>query len=221
MNEVKALNVELCQIKASNDEAMTIEGYASVFGNVDSYGDVIEKGAFAKTLEAHKAAGTMPKMLKQHDAFSAFPIGKWTSMEEDHIGLKVTGKLFNTNDGRDAYEVLKEGGIDGLSIGFRPTEFVMRSKPEDPKRVLKSVDLLEVSVVTFPANGKARVLSVKSAGDIESIRDLETALAERGFSQAEAKAICSKFESKADVEARQAQKELLEALQAFKNTLKS
>lgn len=221
MNEVKALDASLCQIKATDDDAMTIEGYASVFGNVDSYGDVVAPGAFTKTLAAHAEAKTMPKMLKQHDAFNAFPIGKWEEMEEDHIGLRVKGRLFNTTDGRDAYEVLKQGGIDGLSIGFRPTEFVMRSKPDDPKRTLKSVDLMEVSVVTFPANGKARVLQVKSADEVMTIRDLEETLIERGYSRVEARSICARFESKAELEERNEVVKTLQEANALLNSLKS
>jgi hypothetical protein len=216
MNEIKALGTEACQLKFAADgqaeaDTMTIEGYASTFGNVDAYGDVVAPGAFAKTIAQHKTDGTMPKLLLQHDGFGALPVGKWTDMHEDSHGLYVKGKLFNTTAGRDTYEVLKQGGVDGLSIGFRPTEFAMRAKPEDPKRTLKSVDLMEVSVVTFPANGKARVLSVKSADQVMTIRDLETALEERGFSRAEARNICARFESKSELEERKAADELLRA----------
>lgn len=221
MNEVKSLAAELCQFKVAGDEdAMTIEGYASVFGNVDAYGDVVAAGAFLKTMQEHKEKGTMPKMLLQHDAFNSLPIGRWEEMHEDATGLYVKGKLFNTSAGRDTYEVLKEGGVDGLSIGFRPVEYAMRANPEDPKRTLKAVQLLEVSVVTFPANEKARVLQVKSADEVLTIRDLETLLEERGFSRAEARSICAKFESKAELDERKSIQELQEAVAALKSAFK-
>src|SRR5690606_865246 len=109
--------------------------------------------------------------------------------------LWVEGQLADTQRGRDAYALLKMSprpAINGMSIGFRATEWTMRSKPEEPRRTLKSVDLLEVSLVTFPANGKARVESVKGAEDIKTIRDFEDFLRDAGgFSNAQAKAIAS------------------------------
>lgn len=202
MNEVKAIAALASDLKMVDDGTMTLSGYGAVFGNVDSYGDVIAPGAFAKSLADHRTENTMPKMLLQHDAFGALPIGKWLDMSEDGYGLKVTGRLIDTSAGRDAYTALKEEVVDGLSIGFRPVEFTTRSKPEDPKRTLKTIDLLEVSIVTFPANGKARVLDVKTPDQIMTVRDLEEALRERGFSKSEALSIVSRFESKADIEAR-------------------
>ena len=78
------------QIRAVGEDG-TIEGYASVFGVVDTWDDIIAAGAFAATIAAHKAAGTMPAMLWQHD--SDDPIGVWTDMAEDAKGLRVKGKL--------------------------------------------------------------------------------------------------------------------------------
>lgn len=220
MNETKALAANLCEIK-TDDETMTIEGYGAVFGNVDSYGDVIAPGAFAKTLNDHLTGGSMPKMLLQHDAFNSLPIGKWTEMREDANGLYVKGRLIDTSAGRDAYTALKEGVVDGLSIGFRPIEFTRRAKPEEPKRTLKMVDLLEVSVVTFPANGKARVMNVKSADAIMTVRDLEEALEERGYSKSEARSIVSRFESKSELEERVRDENVLKAAQALIKTLRA
>lgn len=182
---------------AGEGDAMTIAGYGAVFGNVDSYGDVIAPGAFAASLAAHKSAGTMPQMLLEHGA-SPLPIGVWKSMAEDGHGLKVEGQFLDTGLGIDSWKAAKAGAITGLSIGFRPTEFQMRQKPEDPRRMLKSVDLVEVSLVGFPANGKARVNQVKAAAEIITIRDLEDALRESGFSKADALAVCSRFQAKAD-----------------------
>lgn len=179
---------EVKVISADDSVEMTFSGYGAVFGNVDSYGDVIAKGAFLKTLSDSRKSGTWPAMLSQHGgAFGEdmTPIGVWTEMREDDVGLYVEGKFAPTMKGKEAYELLKmkpRPAYAGLSIGFRPTEWVMRSKPEEPRRTLKSVDLLEVSLVTFPANPKARVTGVKSSFNP---REMEDALREAGLSRAD------------------------------------
>lgn len=195
---MERMNFGLHECKFAQDgEAMTIEGYGAVFGNVDAYGDVITPGAFAKSLAEHKQAGTMPQMLLEHGS-SPLPIGVWKSMSEDGHGLKVQGEFLTTALGVDSWKAAKAGAINGLSIGYRPTEFQMRQRPEDPRRLLKSVDLIEVSLVGRPANDKARVSQIKSAADIVTVRDLEEALRESGFSKSEAIAIARRFEAKAD-----------------------
>lgn len=185
-----------------DQDTKSFSGYGAVFGNVDSYGDVIAPGAFAKSLAQHKAEGSSPLMFLNHDAFGSLPIGKWTSLAEDGYGLKASGQLLDTTSGRDTYVALKAGAITGLSIGFRPIAWDMRSKPEDPRRTLKEVDLVEVSVVTLPANQKARVQAVKCLGEQMSARDLELLLRECGLSRAESIAVASQFDSKAEMEER-------------------
>ena len=183
---------------AGDGEAMSFTGYGAVFGNIDSYGDVIQPGAFADTLAYAKQKDQWPAMLLQHGGFMGAaddmtPIGIWTEMAEDGHGLKITGKLADTERGREAYTLLKmqpRPAITGLSIGFIPKEWSMRSKPEEPRRTLKKVDLLEVSLVTFPANDKARVEAVKSNSRFKTIREFESFLRdEGGFSNAAARAI--------------------------------
>ncbi len=185
---------------------MTFEGYGAVFGNVDSYGDVIQPGAFADTLAAAQKTGTWPAMLLQHGGWGMgsddmTPIGIWTGLSEDGVGLKVQGKFADTVRGREAYALLKmdpRPAIDGLSIGYIPKEWSQRSKPEEPRRTLKKVDLLEVSLVTFPANGKARVSSVKSLDEIASLADAEAFLREvGGLSKSQAVAFISRVKAAA------------------------
>lgn len=202
---IERLNAKLSSVDDA-DGKMTFRGYGAVFGNVDSYGDVISPGAFAKSLNQHATEGTQPLMFLNHDAFGSLPIGKWTNMVEDGFGLKVTGELLDTSMGKDTYTALKAGAITGLSIGFRPVEWSMRSKAEEPRRTLKSVDLVEVSVVTLPANQKARVLDVKNNLDEMTIRDLEELLRETGLSKAQAKTVASQFESKKYLEDQEAKK---------------
>jgi HK97 family phage prohead protease len=152
-------------------QAMSFTGYGAVFGNVDSYGDVIEAGAFSKFLADVKSGNQpWPAMLSQHggwqmSAEDITPIGVWTDFAEDGHGLKVTGQLADTPRGLEMYKLMKMSprpAIDGMSIGYIAKEWEPRSKPEDPKRKLKRIDLIEVSIVTRPANGKARVESVKN-----------------------------------------------------------
>lgn len=163
------------EIKLASDDfnAKTGEfaGYGAIFGNLDSYGDVIAKGAFKNTLREWEERGKLPPMLLQHggggfggSADDMLPVGQWLSMEENAKGLKVAGKLFalSTERGQYLYEGMKSGVLDGLSIGFRARKFTRGTKPTEPARTLEDIDLMEVSIVTFPANGKARVSNVKS-----------------------------------------------------------
>lgn len=169
-------------------DAGEFEGYASVFGNRDSYGDIVVAGAFAKSLLEHSEKGTMPKLFWQHDSW--LPIGSWLEMEEDDIGLKVRGRLnMEVQQGREAYALLKAGDIDGLSIGYR----VMKAEDDDAQdaKLLKELDLVEVSVVSLGANDRALVSSFKSirAEGLPSLPEFEAFLRDAGFSKKEATAI--------------------------------
>ncbi len=191
--------LQTLETKAAGDEPMTFSGYGAVFGNVDAYGDVIAPGAFADTLSTSRKSGIWPSMLSQHGGWGMTaddltPVGLWTELAEDGKGLKVTGKLADTPRGRELYELMKmkpRPAIDGLSIGYIPKEWTPRSKPEEPRRTLKKVDLIEISPVTFPANAKARVRSVKGADMTE--REFERWLMQdAGFSRSEARAIITR-----------------------------
>lgn len=177
-----------------DDEAGKVSGYGAMFGNTDSYGDVIERGAFAETLKEWRAKGKYPPMLLQHGggfgggADDMLPIGKWTHMEENSKGLKVEGQLFalGTERGQYIYEGLKSGVLDGLSIGFVAREVRFGEGKDEPARTLTDIDLWEVSIVTFPANDKARVTGVKNRIlTVDEIRDLEGVLREAGLSRAD------------------------------------
>lgn len=175
------------ELKAAGDDG-TVEGYGSVFGVRDDYDDVIARGAYVSSLAAHKAAGTMPAMLWQHDPST--PIGVWTEMVEDSKGLKIKGQLaLDTVKGKEAHALLKMGAINGLSIGFLAKQWAYDR--ETDVRTLTEIDLWEVSLVTFPANDKARVTGVKAAevAGIKTIRQAEQALRDAGFSADAAKAL--------------------------------
>lgn len=135
-------------------------GYASVFHHVDQQADAVLPGAFASCVERWRSTSETPKMLWQHDVTR--PIGRWEILEERPQGLYVEGRLFlELIQGREAYVLLKEGVIDGLSIGYT----IIRARRQKDHRVLEALDVREISLVTFPANDKARILDVKETHD--------------------------------------------------------
>ncbi|MGO6851604.1 HK97 family phage prohead protease [Rhizobium leguminosarum] len=171
--------------KAVGDEdSGEFEGYGSVFGVIDSYNEVVDKGAFADSL----AKNGLPKLLLQHSTWMVG--GIYLEAREDERGLYVKGQLnLKVNAAREAYELLKQGALTGLSIGFRTLEEEINR--ETGITHLKRVKLYEVSIVTFPANEAATISAVKSAPD--TIRDFEDFLRDAGkYSQQDAKLIASK-----------------------------
>ena len=168
------------------------EGYGSVFGVKDSYDEIVAAGAFAESLATHKSQCTLPALLWQHR--SGEPVGVYTGMHEDNIGLKVSGQLaLKTVRGSEAYELLKMKAISGLSIGFATREDSYDRVTGI--RTLKKVDLYEVSLVTFPANDTARVQGVKNIEFIEDLKSAEQYLREVGMSRTEAKAFIARVKS--------------------------
>jgi HK97 family phage prohead protease len=151
------------ELKLAGDkvEAGVIEGIASYFGGEpDSYGDLIAKGAYRKTLAEHAREGTMPVMLWGHDMRE--PIGRWTEAKEDERGLFVRGQLnLETDAGKRAHSHVKAGDIRGLSIGYSiyPDGYTYN---DDGTRTLKAIDLREISLVTIPAQRRAGITAVKS-----------------------------------------------------------
>jgi HK97 family phage prohead protease len=137
----------------------SVKGYASVFGGIDSYRDTIIKGAYAASIKAVASRG-LP-MLYQHNPDQV--IGRWTGLKEDDKGLIIEGVLTPEHSvANDVYASLKAGHVDGMSIGFSVPSGGA-SERSDGVRVLKKIDLKEVSIVTFPADHAARVDGVKAA----------------------------------------------------------
>lgn len=199
------------------------EGYGAVFGNEDAYGDVIVPGAFKKSLKDWRAQKRTPPMLLQHGSFfgpadDLVPIGVWDDLVEDEKGLYVKGRLLalDTDRGKSIYAAMQAGALDGLSIGYRAKEFSLGTKPGEPARTLKAIDLVEVSVVTFPANADARVESVKSGLSMTE-REFERFLRDAGFAREDAKTIVAHGWKalKREVEAQASQATLVAELQAL------
>ena len=184
------LSLADCEIKVAKDNG-TFEGYASVFGGNDSYNDTIEKGAFASTLDGRKR---MPLMLYGHNPGRV--IGKWLHLAEDSKGLHAKGEFTpGHSDAMNAYASMKHGAIDGLSIGFRIPDGGA-DKKEDGGRIIKTIDLVEISVVTMPADDAARIEIVKEDLEaIASMRDAELFLRDSGYSRATAQTLLSRVRS--------------------------
>lgn len=176
--ENKSLTLSLKAIE--DQESGIFEGYASTFGNIDHQDDIIKKGAFANSLKVRE-----PKVLLQHDMKR--PIGKVIDIREDDNGLYVKTQLaIKTIDGRDAFEHLKAGTLDRMSIGY----MVKQAEYDTDRgvRIIKEAELYEFSLVTIPVNDEAKVTGVKNAIP-ETPREFEKFLRDNGYSQKAAKAI--------------------------------
>lgn len=217
------MTIERIEVKFATDavDAKTGEfkGYGAIFANLDSHGDVIEPGAFKKSLSEWKSKGKLPSMKLMHgSALNPFgddlPIGKYTKMEEDSRGLYVEGKLsgLDTDHGRRIHGLMLDGVLDGLSIGYQVKAFVP-GMGDEVRRRLQHLNLREVSLVDDPSNDKARVTAVKAAVEIKTIREFEKFLRDAGFSVAASKAIAS-CGFKASDEPRDEDEEALLALAA-------
>lgn len=185
-------------------DAGVFEGYASTFGgSPDSYGDVIAPGAFSDSLSKHRQDGTMPMMFFGHDA-TQLPIGDWLDLAQDGKGLWGKGQL-DLEDPVSArvHRALKAKRVRGLSIGYR---IPAGGSAPDEKRpgvtILKTIDLIEISVVNMPANKRSLVSNVKSArmeefaqrlrdGDPMPIKEFEDILREAGVPKSMAVQIAS------------------------------
>lgn len=175
--ERKTLSLSDCDIKLDGDSGR-FAGYASVFGGVDTYGDTILRGAYEYTLRTNGK----PKMFVQHESMG-LPVGKWLTAKEDEHGLLVEGELTpGMRAADDTKAALKHGTVDGLSIGY----MLKRNDFDeiDNGRIIKRIsNLVEVSIVTFPADSAARVDLTSVKNDIEgleTIRDFERFLRDAG-----------------------------------------
>jgi HK97 family phage prohead protease len=182
--ETKYLDLAF-DVKEISDEGK-FEGYASTHYNVDRGGDRVEQGAFDRSLARYKARNQRPKMLWQHDPTKV--IGVWDDMYQDDKGLYVKGRLLKeTQLGKEAHVLMRAGAIDSMSIGYRTLDADYEGDDAEV-RVLKELDLFEVSVVTFPMNPDAIITAVKR---IDSIRDVERLLRDGGVPNSMAKLIAS------------------------------
>ena len=144
-----------------------ISGYASLFGVADQGGDVVAPGAYAQSLARLRTTGRSVKMLWQHDP--AQPIGVWDEVREDAHGLFVRGRLLTDLQlAKDIQTLIAGGAVDGLSIGYR----TLKADKVDAGRMLRELDLWEVSLVTFPMLPEARVAQPATQETTETEADV-------------------------------------------------
>ena len=191
MKNNTTLNLPL-EIRSLNTNNGIFEGYASVFDKVDTFGTAIARGAFLNTIKKWNEKNKFPPLLWQHDTDE--PVGVFTEISEDDYGLRVVGKLLVEDDplAKRAYAHLKAGSINGLSIGFQIIDIEHNSSLD--VEIIREVDLLEISLVTFPSNELATVTSIRtclSQGVQPKPKELEKVLRDVGFSRSQAKSFMS------------------------------
>lgn len=170
------------QVKAAEEGKGHISGYASVFGNRDSYGDVVVRGAFSSFLEKISSSGKVVPVFYGHNLEDPKAnIGRVLSLSEDDYGLKFDAQLDLSGDtyGRIVYEQLKDGRLDSMSFGYQVLDYSMEKDTTE----LRELELYEISVVPVPANPAAKVTEVKagraiSARNMDLIRGAYEALGE-------------------------------------------
>lgn len=185
MKEIKTFKLEVKE----TDEEGKFDGYASTFGNIDLGNDIIAKGAFAQTI---KSNGALVPILDSHD--HSKQIGWNETAKEDSKGLKVHGALdLNVQLGREKYSLMKTASALGAKMGLSIGYFTIKQEPHATKpevRILKEVNLIEYSIVTFPMNPKASVTRVKSIEGIK-VEDIKKHLIhELGISHKVASTAC-------------------------------
>lgn len=179
-------------VKAVGEDGK-FSGYGSVFGVEDSYGEIVAPGAFAESLAEIKAKGRPVPVLWQHR--SGQPIGVWDELVEDERGLRGEGRLLVEKIAlaSEAHALLSAGAVTGLSIGY----WVRGSIYDEVTRIrtLTKLDLVEISLVTFPANDEARVDAIKmklAHGQLPTISEFERLLREAGFSKTQAAVVANR-----------------------------
>ncbi|SEQ33333.1 prohead peptidase. Unknown type peptidase. MEROPS family U35 [Faunimonas pinastri] len=211
------------EVKAVSDDGL-FSGYGSVFGAIDSYNEVVAPGAFSATLADIKAKGRPVPVLWQHR--SGQPIGVYEDLKQDATGLQVKGRLLKDDvaQAKEAYALMKAGAVSGLSIGY-----YVRNSSYDEKtgiRTLNQLDLVEISLVTFPANDEARVDAIKmklAHGSLPTLPEFEKFLREAGFSKSQSAVLANRglshllrSESEGEAIQTEAAKSLLTQLSGFK-----
>ena len=217
-SETLDIQAELKAYSSGDDEEKGVfSGYGSIFGNKDLGNDVMVQGAFAKSIASKGAKGV--KLLYQHDAKE--PIGVFDEIIEDRKGLRVKGRLaMGTQKGREVYELMKMGAIDGLSIGYRVSPKGADYDERGKRRMLKEVDLMEISAVTFPMNTRARVQAVK--GEQRTVREWEETMRDAcGLSRSESKVAANAvFKALDQREVGDGQKEVIDSMAKLTKILK-
>lgn len=211
MKKIISTPLQFAQLSADLDgDQWKISGYATVFDNKNYYGFKIAKGAYSELIKK----GVQPPIFFNHQS-SSVPIGKWTNLIEDEIGLRVEGLLTRgVSTASDVYHAVQAGTVTGLSVGIGWKGSDVKENDDGTFTVLKISSLHEISVVTYPADGKAHIVECLSADEIdeqiekiETLRDLEAFIRETsqlskrqsGWLMSKAKAVIASDTSRDDL----------------------
>ena len=162
MNTIIYKQTNIGEIVDADEKNGIVKGYGSVFGNIDSDGDMIMMGAYKKTIQEN---GERVKYLYQHDIEK--PIGKMRELYEDSTGLAFVAEVPKTRLGMDVIELIKSGVITENSVGILP----IQKRMVDDYREIAEVKLYEISAVTLAANDQAKIMDVKNEKNREAIFD--------------------------------------------------
>ena len=210
----KQLNQAETLLKFSNEGSLKFKGYASVFGGIDSHGDTIVKGAYKKTLENRER----PIILRWNHLGPI--IGKLIDIYEDEKGLFVTGELTKGHtQADDVAALMRHGSISGFSIGYS----IVSSEPSpNGGKLLKEIELREISIVEEPSDNGARIIEVKSAvKQATNLKEIEAILRKSfGLSRQESTVIVSAVNSlKNQSDSENEQSALINQLNEFQNRI--
>ena len=161
--EIKSIPFEIKDLDTSSRRVVK---YVSAFGNVDSHNDVMQKGAYAKTIKENKSR---IKFLWNHNS-QEFPVGVLEEIDEDDFGLKTVSKIINTTKGNDLLECYATGAINEHSVGFYT---INKKSGNDGVRVITEAQLLEYSAVLWGSNANTPLLGMKKLGDVDQLNELQ------------------------------------------------
>jgi len=209
------LDLECDYKELEADDDGSFEGYGSVFNNKDLGNDVIKSGAFSESIKSKKPKQI--KLLYQHKTDE--PIGVIDTLVEDTRGLKIKGRLaMGTQKGREVYELMKMGALDSMSIGYRlaPDDYKYNDKLK--KRTITNLDLMEISMVTFPMNPKAKITKVKLAE--MNVREIEHYLRDVGLMSSSTAKQSANVLYKSFNHAENEQRDVVDSLKHLTDTIK-
>lgn len=217
MKKIISTPLQMAQLSATEkDDEWKVSGYATVFGNENCYGFKIEKGAYADLVKQ----GVQPPIFFNHKSY-AVPLGKWTKIAEDDVGLWVEGVLTKgVSDANDVYHAIKAATVDGLSVSIGWSSKDTSVDDNEVLSINKISSLYEISIVTVPADSKAHIVECLSAdeiddaiNEIQTVRDLEAFLRENAqLSKRQAGCLVSKAKAAIALVGRDDQSKELAAL---------
>jgi HK97 family phage prohead protease len=178
MTDIRHLVAEIDGKAVSDDGPGEITGYAATYGNVDLQDDLIERGAFDKTLSDLAGAKARMPLLDWHQSGLDKIIGSVLELRSTPLGLWFRAAFTNDAQGQRARQLAKDGHLSGVSIGYQPIKVATRMVAGRLIRVLKEVRIHEISLTPVPANPEAQLIGVKTVGEVELDIDADALQAE-------------------------------------------